>query len=91
MELKTEITPESFAVVSRGTDVEVVVIRTATTWVPALTFQSEFQEGRIFARIKKQRGGARAFTSLDAAARCLADLEIHTFKIWPWKLHDDAE
>ena len=81
--LFTNINPESFEIVSRGTDVEVVMIRTATKWIPALTFQSEYQNGRIFCRIQKQRGGYREFSSLDSAALFLEQLGLNQFKIYP--------
>ena len=59
--------------------VEVSYATDAEGWTVAITYASRSGERREV--LERQRGGVRAFATLDAAARCLAGLGLPAFRI----------
>ena len=60
-------------------DAEVTYAADAAGWTVAITYvrrRGERREG-----LERQRGGVRAFATLDAVARCLAGLGLPTFRV----------
>ncbi|MDG4562250.1 MAG: hypothetical protein P9E88_13245 [Candidatus Competibacter sp.] len=58
---------------------EVEVSHEAGGWTVWVTYASRHGERR--AVLERQRGGARAFATLDAAARCLIGLGLPAFRV----------
>ena len=73
--------PKLTVLVEAGAVREVVVSRAADAsgWTVQVTYASRSGERR--AVLERQRGGARAFATLDAAARCLAGLGLPAFRV----------
>lgn len=51
----------------------------ASGWTVQVTYATRAGERREV--LERQRGGARAFATLDAAARCLAGLGLPAFRV----------
>jgi hypothetical protein len=60
-------------------DAEASYATDAEGWTVAITYASRAGERREV--LERQRGGARGFATLDAAARCLAGLGLPAFRV----------
>ena len=71
--------PKLRVLVEAGAVREVKVSHEAEGWTVAITYASRAGERRE--ALERQRGGARGFATLDAAARCLAGLGLAEFRV----------
>ncbi len=71
--------PKLKVLVEAGAVREVEIIHEAAGWTVWVTHATRHGERR--AVLERQRGGARGFATLDAAARCLAGLGLPAFRV----------
>ena len=71
--------PKLKVLIEAGAVREVEVIHAAGGWAVWIAYARRTGERRE--GLERQRGGARVFTTLDAAARCLAGLGLTAFRV----------
>ena len=71
--------PKLKVLIEAGAVREVEVSHEAGGWTVWITYARRTGERREV--LERQRGGARAFATLDAAARCLAGLGLTAFRV----------
>ena len=71
--------PKLTVLVEAGAVRSVEALPDAGGWVVSITYASLLGERRE--ALERQRGGARAFATLDAVARCLAGAGLSTFRV----------